>query len=117
MKTLVRVFALGVFLFIGQSVQAVLEIEITQGVEGALPIAITVFAGDTYAAPEAIETIVRNNLARSGLFDVLDKQRFPQTIVDPSQLNFKAWRDTGVENLLLGKITQASKDQYRRKEC
>ena len=31
MKTLVRVFALAVFLFIGQSAQAVLEIEITQG--------------------------------------------------------------------------------------
>jgi len=113
MKTLVRVFALGVFLFIGQSAQAVLEIEITQGVEGALPIAIVVFAGDTYTAPEAIETIVRNNLARSGLFDVLDKQRFPQVIANPSQLNFKAWRDTGVENLLLGKITRASEDQYR----
>ena len=113
MKTLVRVFALSVFLFIGQSAHAVLEIEITQGVEGALPIAIAVFAGDTYTAPEAIETIVRNDLARSGFFDVLDKQRFPQAVVNPSQLDFKAWRDTGVESLLLGKITQAGGDQYR----
>ncbi len=113
MKTLVRVFALSVFLFIWQSAHAVLEIEITQGVEGALPIAIAVFAGETYTAPEAIETIVRNDLARSGFFDVLDKQRFPQVVVDPSQLDFKAWRDTGVESLLLGKITQAGGDQYR----
>ena len=113
MKTLVRVFALSVFLFIWQSAHAVLEIEITQGVEGALPIAIAVFAGETYTAPEAIETIVRNDLARSGFFDVLDKQRFPQVVVNPSQLDFKAWRDTGVESLLLGKITQAGDDQYR----
>ncbi|MBT8125446.1 MAG: Tol-Pal system beta propeller repeat protein TolB [Gammaproteobacteria bacterium] len=113
MKTLVRVFALSVFLFIWQSAHAVLEIEITQGVEGALPIAIAVFAGETYTAPEAIETIVRNDLARSGFFDVLDKQRFPQVVVNPSQLDFKAWRDTGVESLLLGKITQAGGDQYR----
>ena len=55
MKTLVRVFALCVFVFIGQSAHAVLEIEITQGIEGALPIAIAVFAGDTYTSPEAIE--------------------------------------------------------------
>lgn len=113
MKTLVRVFALSVFLFIWQSAHAVLEIEITQGVEGALPIAIAVFAGETYTAPEAIETIVRNDLARSGFFDVLDKQRFPKVVVNPSQLDFKAWRDTGVESLLLGKITQAGGDQYR----
>ncbi|MDH3607985.1 MAG: Tol-Pal system beta propeller repeat protein TolB [Gammaproteobacteria bacterium] len=112
MKTLVRVFALSVFLFIWQSAHAVLEIEITQGVEGALPIAIAVFVGETYTAPEAIETIVRNDLARSGFFDVLDKQRFPQVVVNPSQLDFKAWRDTGVESLLLGKITQAGGDQY-----
>jgi len=113
MKTLVRVFSLAVFLFIGQSAQAVLEIEITQGVEGGLPIAIAVFTGDTYTAPEAIETIVRNDLARSGLFDVLDKQRLPQVIANPSQLNFKAWRDAGVESLLLGKITQTNGDQFR----
>jgi TolB protein len=78
-----------------------------------LPIAIAVFTGDTYTAPEAIETIVRNDLARSGLFDVLDKQRLPQVIANPSQLNFKAWRDAGVESLLLGKITQTNGDQFR----
>ncbi|MEJ2115197.1 MAG: Tol-Pal system beta propeller repeat protein TolB [Gammaproteobacteria bacterium] len=113
MKTLVRVFALWLFLFTGQNAHAVLEIEITQGVEGALPIAIAVFAGDTYTAPEAVENIVRNDLARSGFFDVLAKQRFPQVVVNPTQLNFKAWRDTGIESLLLGKIIQASGDQYR----
>lgn len=113
MKNLFRVFVISTLLFIAQSAYAVLEIEITQGIEGALPIAIAVFAGDTYTTPEAIETIVRNDLGSSGFFDVLDKQRFPQLVVDPSQLDFKAWRDTGVESLLLGKITQAGGDQYR----
>jgi len=97
---------------LGQSAQAVLEIEITQGVEGALPIAVAVFAGDTYTAPEAVENIVRNDLASSGFFDVLEKQRFPNAVVNPSQLDFNAWRNAGVESLLLGKITQAG-EQYR----
>ncbi len=113
MKALARVIALSLFIFVGQSAHAVLEIQITQGVEGALPIAIAVFAGDTYTAPEAIETIVRNDLARSGYFNVLDKQRFPQMVVNPSQLDFKAWRDTGVESLLLGKIVKSTDAQYR----
>ena len=112
MKVLFRVFTLAVFLVVGQSAHAVLEIEITQGVEGALPIAVSVFAGDTYTSPEAVENIVRNDLTSSGFFDVLDKQRFPELVVNPSQLDFNAWRNAGVESLLLGKITQAG-EQYR----
>ncbi len=112
MKTLVRLFALCVFI-IGNNAHAVLEIEITQGIEGALPIAVAVFAGDVYSSPEAVETIVRNDLSRSGFFDVLDKQKLPQVVANPSQLNFKAWRDAGVESLLFGRITQAEGDQYR----
>ena len=101
-----------VMLFAIQGADAVLEIEITQGVEGALPIAVVAFAGDTYTAPEAVENIVRNDLNRSGFFDVLDKQNFPQVVSDPSQINFQVWRNIGVESLLLGKITHAGGDQY-----
>ncbi len=113
MKIFYKVFLLAVLLVAVQSAHAVLEIEITQGVEGALPIAVVAFAGDTYTAPEAVETIVRNDLGRSGFFDVLDKQKFPQVVSDPSQLDFQAWRNTGVESVLLGKITHAGGDQYK----
>ncbi len=113
MKNLLKILSFAVFLLIGQSTHAILEIEITQGIEGALPIAIVAFAGDVYTAPEAIENIVRSDLRRSGFFDVLEKQRFPQIITDPTQLNYKTWRDTGVESLLLGKVTKAGADQYR----
>ncbi len=113
MKNLLKILSFAVFLLIVQSTHAILEIEITQGIEGALPIAIVAFAGDVYTAPEAVENIVRSDLRRSGFFDVLEKQRFPQIITDPSQLNYKTWRDTGVESLLLGKVTKAGGDQYR----
>lgn len=112
MKKLFKLLAITVLIFAGQNAHAVLEIEITQGVEGALPIAVAVFAGDTYTSPEAVENIVRNDLGSSGFFDVLDKQRFPELVVNPSQLNFDAWRNAGVESLLLGKVTQAG-EQYR----
>ncbi len=113
MKKIFRLFAFSVFIILGQSAHAVLEIEITQGIEGALPIAVVAFAGDTYTSPEAVENIVRNDLGRSGFFDVLAKQQIPQVVSDPSQLNFQAWRNTGVESVLLGKISQTSGDQYR----
>ena len=55
MKSPLKIFGLAVLLFIGQNASAVLEIEITQGIEGALPIAIVAFAGDFYTQPEAVE--------------------------------------------------------------
>ena len=113
MKKLFKYFAVVFFLVVGNNSYAVLEIEITQGIEGALPIAVLPFAGDIYTSPEAVENIVRNDLSRSGFFDVLAKQNFPQIVSNPSQLNFQAWRDTGVESVLLGKVTQTAGDQYR----
>ena len=113
MNKILKLFVAAIFLVTAQNAYAVLEIEITQGIEGALPIAVVAFAGDVYTSPEAVENIVRNDLGRSGFFDVLANTQFPQIVSRPSQLNFQAWRDTGVESVLLGKITRTSEDQYR----
>lgn len=113
MKRLLKVVSLVALLSVMQNSHAVLEIEITQGIEGALPIAIVTFAGDVYTEPEAVENIVRNDLQHSGFFDVLEKNHFPQIVTDFSQLNYQAWRDLEVESLLLGKVTKAAGDQYR----
>ena len=113
MKSLFKRPGLIFLLLAMQPAQAVLEIEITQGVASAIPIAIVAFSGDVYTEPEAIEKIVQDDLRRSGLFNVLEKQRFPQVITDPLQLKYALWRDTGVESLLLGKITHTGGDQYR----
>ncbi len=113
MRSILKISGLLVLLFVGQNTHAVLEIEITEGVEGALPVAIAVFSGDVYTAPEAIETIVRDDLRRSGLFNVLGSQHFPQIITNPSQLYYQVWRDAGVESLLMGKIARTAEDRYR----
>ncbi len=114
MKNLLKIIINFIVLFfIGQAAHALLEIEITQGVESALPIAVVAFTGDIYTAPGAIENVIRSDLRRSGYFDVLETQRFPQIITDSSKLNFNAWRNNGVENLLLGKIIKAGEDQYQ----
>ncbi len=113
MKKFFKLSSVLIILFACQIAHAILEIEITQGVEGAIPIAIVAFAGDVYTQPEAVETIVRNDLQRSGFFDVLNKNNFPQIITSSKQINFQSWRDIGVENLLLGKVTNTGSDQYK----
>ena len=113
MKNLFRTASLGIFLFMQQGAQAVLEIEITRGIKGALPIAIATFSGETYVTPEAVETIVKDDLRRSGFFSVLEERHFPQIVTEAKWLDYQAWRDAGVENLLLGKIDAVGGDQYR----
>lgn len=113
MKGILKVYVLLVLWLAWQNTSAVLEIEITQGVEGALPIAITAFTGDTFIAPEAIENIVRSDLQRSGLFHVLESHQFPQDFTSASPIHYPVWRDSGVESLLVGTILRTAEEQYR----
>ena len=86
---------------------AALTIEITEGIEGALPIAIVPFGweGDTAGPPADVAGVVAADLARSGRFAPLAEQDLvskPQVAAD---VNFQAWRISGVENLVIGKVT------------
>jgi TolB protein len=95
-------------------VQAVLEIEITQGVEGALPIAIVPFVwqGGGAQAPQDIAGVVEADLRRSGLFAPLGQADFPQRPSSAQEINFPAWRNTGVEGLVIGSLEQRGPDSY-----
>lgn len=113
MRGILKIFALLVMGLLGQNSAAVLEIEITEGIESALPVAIAAFTGAPYTAPETIEDIVRSDLRRSGIFDVLEDQHFPQQVDDTSQLHYPLWREAGVESLLTGEVIQTGDNQYR----
>jgi len=64
---------------ISQPLQAVITIEITEGVEGAIPMSVVEF--DSSSLPMKVTTdiadIITNNLNRSGVFKVLNKQKYP----------------------------------------
>ncbi len=83
-----------------------LEIEITEGVEGALPIAIVPFAyrGSDNPPKQDVAAIVTADLARSGRFKPLplaDMLTRPST---PDAVDFRDWRVVNVENLVIGEI-------------
>ncbi len=98
----------------GSSALAALTIEITQGVKGAMPIAIVPFTweGPGSAAPLDITTVVTENLYRSGRFSPLPERDMLTQPNDPSKVNFKNWRVLGVENLVIGKVRAAANNQY-----
>jgi len=93
---------------------AILTIEITQGVDSGLPIAIVPFAGDArQVPPQDVAAIVQADLARSGRFTPLDAKVFVSRPSDDRQVIFKDWRIIKAEALVIGKVKPAGRDRWQ----
>jgi len=100
-------FAVMVLMLMGlPAAQAALTIEITEGVEGALPIAIVPFASEGADALVGgdLTTVVAADLQRSGRFKVLPQTDLVARPTEPSKVNFQDWRLLGQDNLLIGSV-------------
>ena len=88
--------------------RATLTIEITQGLEGALPIAVVPFAwrGDA-ARPPAHEVggVVSADLGRSGRFKPLPTNEMLSRPSRGEDVDFRDWRALNVENLVIGEVS------------
>ena len=85
--------------------RAVIEIEITQGGESAIPIAIVPFgwAGEG-EAPEDIAAIVDADLQRSGNFSPLNREDLVSLPVSGDKPRYANWRLSGADFLLVGAV-------------
>lgn len=93
--------------------QAVLTIEITQGVEGALPIAVVPFGWQSpQPMPENVSGIIAADLQRSGRFAPISEHDMLSRPTDGGQVNFRDWRVLGVDNLVIGQIEMTGPDSY-----
>lgn len=109
---IVLILLMGFFLV--SASQAVLRIEISGGVEGALPIAILPFkaraerpAADSPSKTE-IARIIRADLARSGRFEVIPSEQWPSRPDMDAQVDFAKWRQAGIESLVIGQLRPAA---------
>ncbi len=92
---------------------AVLTIEITQGMEGASPIAIVPFANMGGAQPpENVAAIVAADLRRSGRFAPLPEQDLISRPYQGNDVRFPDWRVLGVGDLVIGRVQATGPDQY-----
>jgi len=103
-RTILRILLVAALCSTGTA-QAVLNIEITEGMEGALPMAVVPFAwtGAT-PLPHDIATVVSADLARSGRFAPLALNRLPARPTQTTQVDYAAWRGTGAESLVIGRV-------------
>ncbi len=113
MKTLLRSVLAGLLIGLAAGAQAApLSIEITRGVEGALPVAIVPFDEGGRAAPEDVAQIIADDLARSGRFSPLPRQDMIAQPHQAAQINFADWRVLGMEGLVIGQVRPAGADRY-----
>ncbi len=103
--TVLRLLSVCLCLFMVSQAQAVLKIEITQGVSGAMPIAVVPFGVEGMTnAPEDIAKIIAADLHRSGHFKPLPEKDFLSRPTTASKVQFKEWRMLKAESLVVGKI-------------
>lgn len=88
---------------------AALTIEITQGVDGALPIAVVPFDTSQLGVnvPVDIAQIVASDLNRSGVLKSLPRAEQPETPHYSRQVTYNRWRQAGQDYLVVGRVLQA----------
>ena len=97
-----RLFYVGVlFVSLGISPVQSLTIEITGGEEGALPIAIVPFGGNS---PVNIAEIITNDLQHTGYFAPLAEKDIISHPHRAEEVRFEDWRLLGVESLVIGLV-------------
>lgn len=88
-----------------QLAQAVIEIEITQGGENAIPIAIVPFGWNgTGQVPEDVAAIIDADLQRSGNFSPLNREDLVANPVSGETPRYANWRLSGADFLLIGSV-------------
>ncbi|WP_019556381.1 Tol-Pal system beta propeller repeat protein TolB [Thiomicrorhabdus arctica] len=108
------------------SAMAELTIEISEGYDNAIPIAIVPFhyeANNSVAStssqtsnsqsPENLAYIIAADLRRSGRFRPLSNEELPAQPTDIDTINFEQWRDLDLDNLLMGKIIAEGNGFYQ----
>ncbi|MFA6038250.1 MAG: Tol-Pal system beta propeller repeat protein TolB [Legionellales bacterium] len=95
---------------------AYLEIEITQGVDSAIPVAVVPFAG-TESLPKDLNVsdIIQNDLRRSGEFKIFSEKDMAQKPSDSNEVEFAYWRNLSQEALVIGEVLPMAGNRYQVK--
>src|SRR5690606_23790194 len=93
---------------------AELRIEISQGVDKAVPIAVVPFGwqGTAADAPFDVAALVAADLQRSGRFDPMDRADMLQRPTTGTEVNFGDWRIQQTDVLVIGRLLQQGGDQF-----
>jgi TolB protein len=100
MKRLLAAFLLA---FAALAAHAQLTIDITTSGGRQIPVAILPFAGEG-AQPQPVSPVVGADLARTGLFRLVNAVGVSPVPTEPSEVNFVDWQARSAEALVIGKV-------------
>ena len=112
MKIFIRFIILVAVAF---NAHARLNIEITQGMAGGVPIAVQSSASERHAGQTSFEdlsVIIRNDLKMSGRFEAKYPEQLPQLTSTKQEIELSTWKPSGVENAVLGSVTPNGNGTY-----
>jgi len=99
-----------------QPAYAVLRVEINQGVEGALPIAIVPMSVAQAANVQLdVSQVIAGDLELSGRFAPIKRANMLEKPARGSDVKFDNWKILGVDHLMVGRIEKEGADKYTLK--
>lgn len=113
---MIRIFVSIVVLFVVliSDASAELRIEISQGVDKAVPIAVVPFGwqGKGSAVPFDVSELVAADLARSGRFAPVDPGDMLERPTTGRDVDFDDWRIIGIEVVIVGRLIETGPDDF-----
>lgn len=108
----------GTFLLCGliwsQSARAILTIEITEGANSGMPVAVVPFGWTGKSPlPQDVSGIVAADLGRSGQLSPIDEKKFISRPSADKDVDFKEWRLLKAEALVIGSMSVLSDGNYQ----
>jgi len=96
------------------SAQAQLTIEITSGVDQAMPIAVVPLAwqGGLTRPPLDVAAVIAADLSNSGRFDAMDPGDMLEKPFDQQGIDFEDWRLLGLETIVVGQLLPQSDGNF-----
>jgi TolB protein len=114
LKKFVRILSTVMLLALFQNASAALTIEITEGVDSALPIAIVPFDTSKLSSklPVDLAKIVASDLNRSGVLKSMNRAELPANPHYSNQVKYSRWRSAGQDYLVVGRVLEKSPGNY-----
>ncbi len=93
---------------------AILNIELTNWVNNAVPIGVIPFSGQAQdlTGDDNIAGIISNDLKNSGRFKLFDSVKMSEFPNSPTEIKYPYWREKNLDNLIVGQVNDLGNDHY-----
>lgn len=111
---IIRKIALVLTLLSSCQTFAAVDLELTKGIQSALPLAVVPFNSNAQSTDLIdMAAVVNQDLQNSGRFKLLDRARLPERPQNLAQTNAKLWQDLGMDDIVVGNIKPSGDGKYQ----